>query len=351
MRFLDEAKISVVGGKGGDGVVSWRREKFVPRGGPDGGNGGDGGSVLLVADSGLNTLIDFRFSPLLRSERGGSGASKCCFGRNGGDLLRKVPVGTQVYLHDKMVADLDRDGLSWVAARGGKGGRGNASFKSSTNRAPSCSEPGQPGEEFEYKLVLKSVADIGLIGLPNVGKSTLISVLSRARPTIADYPFTTLRPNLGVVEIDYQRRYVIADIPGLVPGAHLGKGLGIRFLKHIERTKAMAQLIDLSAEYDSSPPLSQLIDGLSVSKADELILQKTLAQFEVVDRELRKFSRELSKRPRLVVFSKADLPLNPRAYELSKGYLEKRGFDSIALFALGKKEELCEVKQKLFELI
>ncbi len=285
VTFVDEARISVKGGDGGNGCRSFRREKFVPRGGPDGGDGGDGGSVLLVADQGSTTLLAFRYRREFRGERGrhGSGANKT--GRSGGDLTIEVPVGTVVIddERDLLLADLDRQGAELVVARGGRGGRGNARFAGPTNRAPTRHDPGQPGEQRRLRLELKLLADVGLIGFPNAGKSTLISRLSAARPKIADYPFTTLIPNLGVVSRGGYRSFVMADIPGLIEGAHAGSGLGHRFLRHVERCRLLLHLVDPGAvERDA-------IEGI-----------------RTLDAELAKYREELAGKPQILVLTKAD---------------------------------------------
>ena len=220
MRFIDEAKVQVIAGKGGNGSVHWRREKYVPRGGPDGGNGGNGGAVVFVAETGLNTLIDFSFNPRILAENGGAGDANLREGARGKDAIRQVPVGTQVFFQEKLVADLSVPGARWVAARGGRGGKGNAHFKSANRQAPDFAQPGQSGEEFDFRLVLKSVADVGLVGFPNAGKSTLVSTITRSHPKVADYPFTTLRPSLGVVLAGERERFVMADIPGIIPAKH-----------------------------------------------------------------------------------------------------------------------------------
>lgn len=253
MKFIDEATIFVEAGHGGSGIKSFYREKFVPLGGPDGGNGGRGGSVVLVATSNLTTLLDFHFQPRWKATDGLKGQGSRKDGRAGDDLIIQVPVGTQVYksagfdekkepILGELVCDFDQDGATLTLAQGGRGGKGNSFFKSPTNRAPEHFQPGEEGGIGEYVLSLKLVADVGLVGLPNAGKSTLISRISAARPKIADYPFTTLTPNLGVVQAKGGKSFVVADIPGLIPGAHQGKGLGIKFLKHVERTKVIAHL-------------------------------------------------------------------------------------------------------------
>ncbi len=256
--FVDEVDLQVAAGDGGNGCVSFRREKFVPRGGPDGGDGGRGGSVLLRAGTHLNTLVNFKFHPLCRAQRGGHGEGANRAGRAGRDLLLDVPVGTVVYTADhdgspQRLADLAADGQTWLAAKGGRGGRGNRRFATSTNRAPRRFEGGRPGETRTLRLRLKLLADVGLVGCPNAGKSTLIARVSAARPKIADYPFTTLSPNLGVVRLDDERSFVVADVPGLIAGAHAGHGLGHRFLSHLERTRVLVHVIDVSSAGGRDP--------------------------------------------------------------------------------------------------
>jgi GTPase len=288
--FVDEVDIRVSAGDGGRGCVSFRREKFVPRGGPNGGDGGNGGSVFLVASSHLNTLVNFRFHPEYHAKRGGHGEGSNRHGRNGGDLELEVPVGTVAFRLDEsgapadQVADLTEAGQRSLVAQGGHGGRGNAQFATSTNRAPRRADPGYPGEALALRLQLKLLADVGLVGYPNAGKSTLISRISAAKPKIADYPFTTLTPHLGVVSLSGDRSFVVADIPGLVEGAHRGQGLGHQFLRHIERTKILVYLVDVSSASGRDP-------------ADDLV---------VIRRELELFRAELIDRPQLVVASKID---------------------------------------------
>jgi GTP-binding protein len=287
MKFIDEATILVEAGHGGSGIKSFYREKFVPLGGPDGGNGGRGGSVILVATANLTTLLDFHFQPRWKATDGLKGQGSRKDGKAGEDLIIKVPVGTQVYksagfdenkepILGDLVCDFDKDGATMTLAQGGRGGKGNSFFKSPTNRAPEHFQPGEEGESGEYVLSLKLVADVGLVGLPNAGKSTLISRISAARPKIADYPFTTLTPNLGVVQAKGGRSFVVADIPGLIPGAHQGKGLGIKFLKHVERTKVIAHLIDPSQLKDDGSPFPPL------------------EAWEAITNELRLFSPEIA---------------------------------------------------------
>jgi GTP-binding protein len=278
MKFVDEATIHIGAGNGGNGCLSFRREKFIPRGGPDGGDGGDGGSVYFQADAGLNTLADFRHRRCFRAERGEDGRGRLCTGKSGADLTVQVPVGTLVYDGDteELMGDLSHHGQRLLVARGGGHGLGNARFKSSTNRAPRQTTPGKPGEERELRLELRVLADVGLLGLPNAGKSTFIRAVSAARPKVADYPFTTLYPHLGVV----------ADIPGLIEGAAGGAGLGIRFLKHLARTRLLLHLVDAAPPEGSADP----VEGA-----------------RAVVRELEQYSAELGARPRWLVLNKLDL--------------------------------------------
>jgi GTP-binding protein len=282
MRFLDQAKIYVKGGDGGDGCVSFRREKYIPRGGPNGGDGGRGGSVIARADDALNTLIDYRYKQHFRAPRGGHGMGRERTGASGADIELAVPPGTQILDEDGEVVlgDLLMPGQTMVLAEGGAGGLGNTRFKSSTNRAPRQSTPGKPGEERWLWLRLKLLADAGLIGLPNAGKSTFLAAVSRARPKIADYPFTTLEPRLGTVQIDHDS-FVVADLPGLIEGAHEGAGLGDRFLGHVERCRVLIHLVDGTAE-------------------------DVAAAYRVVRREVASYDRRLLQRPELVCLNKAD---------------------------------------------
>jgi GTP-binding protein len=288
MKFVDEAKIRVEAGNGGDGVASFRREKFIPFGGPDGGDGGRGASITLVANSGLNTLADFRFTTTFRAPHGGRGGGRLCTGRSGEDMFVQVPLGTVVRDADtgELIGDLTRNGDKLLVAHGGKGGLGNAHFKTSVNRAPRRFIPGEPGEQRVLLLELQVLADVGLLGLPNAGKSTLLRAVSEARPKVADYPFTTLHPHLGVVRIGPERSFVMADIPGLIEGAAEGAGLGIRFLKHLSRTRILLHLVDVA-------PLDP--------EADPIKAVKALAA------ELKKFSNELAMRERWLVLNKTDL--------------------------------------------
>ncbi len=288
MKFIDEARIEVHAGKGGDGVASFRREKFVPRGGPDGGDGGRGGSIHAVADRNINTLIDYRYARIHRAKNGQKGMGSDCFGRAADDIVLRMPVGTVISDAEtgEVLFDLARDGEKVVLAQGGRGGLGNLHFKSSTNRAPRQFTVGEPGVSRYLKLELKVLADVGLLGMPNAGKSTLIRAISAARPKVADYPFTTLQPNLGVVRVDDNRSFVVADIPGLIEGAAEGAGLGHQFLRHLSRTKLLLHVIDVA------PPDP---DADVVRDAKALV------------RELRKYDEALYRKPRWLVFNKLDL--------------------------------------------
>ena len=287
MKFVDEATIRVQAGNGGHGCLSFRREKYIPRGGPDGGDGGHGGSVWLLADQGINTLADFRVQRKFRAESGEAGAGRNKTGRSGDDLTVRVPVGTIVADVDtgEVLGDLADDGSRLKVAEGGRGGLGNTRFKSSTNRAPRRTTNGTPGEARHLKLELKLLADVGLLGLPNAGKSTLIRAMSAARPKVADYPFTTLHPNLGVVRVGPEQSFVMADIPGLIEGAAEGAGLGIRFLKHLERTRLLLHVVDVAP-----------VDGHDVAAA-----------FAAIEGEVQKFGAGLAERPRWLVLNKIDL--------------------------------------------
>ncbi len=285
MKFIDEATIEVRAGDGGNGAVSFRREKYIPFGGPDGGDGGNGGSVYLEADSGVNTLVDFRHKRKFIAGRGENGKSRNCTGRSGDDLIVKVPVGTIVHEMDtdEVIGDLVREGQRLIVAQGGFHGLGNARFKSSTNRAPRQSKPGTPGEKRHLQLEMKLLADVGLLGMPNAGKSTLIRAVSSARPKVADYPFTTLHPNLGVVRASAHRSFVMADVPGLIAGAAQGTGLGIQFLKHLARTHLLLHLIDMGPIGDP------------------------VADAAIIIAELEQFGADLAARERWLVLNKTDL--------------------------------------------
>jgi GTP-binding protein len=300
MRFIDEAKIKITAGHGGRGCVSFRREKYVPRGGPNGGNGGDGGDVLFRASERMATLQDFRFKRTYEAENGFPGLGSDKFGRDGEPLVIDIPVGTVLkdFETEEVLKDFTRPGEKWLACRGGRGGKGNAHFVSSTHQAPKFAQPGEEGESLELTLELKLLADVGLIGFPNAGKSRLISSVSAARPKVADYAFTTLVPNLGVVSMDDSRRFVVADIPGLIEGAHEGQGLGHRFLKHIERTRLFVHVLDGADLLGSFGGEEEAIEAA----ADELA-----GRYRTIRRELELFDNDLLRHPEVVVINKCDL--------------------------------------------
>src|SRR6201996_6103158 len=305
--FIDEARIRVKAGDGGNGCVAFRREKFVPRGGPSGGDGGRGGDILLESSERHNTLVYFRFNPEHKSERGRHGEGSNCSGREGEDLILKVPVGTALYDDETgaLVHDFRHPDERIIVARGGRGGRGNQHFATPTHQAPRESEAGREGEERAYRLELKLLADVGLVGFPNAGKSTLISRISAAKPKIADYPFTTLEPNLGVVtvgEAPYEESFVVADIPGLIEGAHEGAGLGVQFLRHIERTRLLVHLVDVSDASGRPEPVED---------------------FRVIMEELRSFGHGLDEKPMIVVASKADVA-NPAKLKKLETFAKRR---------------------------
>ncbi len=285
--FIDSVKVFLKAGKGGNGCIAFRREKYVPRGGPSGGNGGDGGSIYFVSDLNVDHLIHLRYKPIIKAKNGAHGEGSNKHGKRGEDTIIKVPVGTVVKDPEtgEILFDFSEPGMKYLAAKGGKGGRGNAAFKTPTRRAPRISEEGKPGEEKELLLELKTIADVGLVGFPNAGKSTFISKVSRAKPEIAEYPFTTLTPHPGVVELDGYRTFIIADIPGIIEGAAEGAGLGLRFLKHIERTRILLFMID-GNPYSGRKPLEQLI---------------------VLLNEVKKYSEILFQKPKVIVLNKIDL--------------------------------------------
>ena len=325
MKFVDEAEIRVEAGDGGNGVIGFRREKYVPRGGPDGGDGGDGGSVYLIADENLNTLIDYRFERFHRAERGQNGQGSDCIGKGGKDLDVKVPVGTRATDNDtgEVLGDLTHHGQRLKVAQGGYHGLGNARFKSSTNRAPRHKTNGTPGEIRNLKLELMLLADVGLLGMPNAGKSTFIRSVSAAKPKVADYPFTTLVPNLGVVRQDSNRSFVVADIPGLIEGAADGAGLGIRFLKHLERCRVLLHVVDIMPVDESNP-------------ADNA---------KAIVEELEKYNPKLASKPRWLVFNKVDLLLEEEAKEICDKIVEELEWDGpvyqISAFQKLGLEPLC----------
>ena len=340
MKFIDEAKIHVKAGDGGNGVASFRREKYVPRGGPDGGDGGRGGSVYAVGDRNLNTLIDYRYTRKFLAQRGENGRGGDCYGAGGNDIVLRVPVGTVILDLDseQILADLDRDGEKVLIARGGKGGLGNIHFKSSTNRTPRQCTKGEPGEELDLRLELRVLADVGLLGLPNAGKSTLIRAVSAARPKVADYPFTTLHPILGVVRVGPDESFVMADVPGLIEGAADGAGLGIRFLKHLQRTRLLLHVVDIAPVDPDADPLrdAQAIVG-----------------------ELLKHDPALAAKPRWLVLNKLDLiPAGEREAAIAgfhEAYRKATGYDGpcFAIAAIsgdGTKPLIHAVQEALEEM-
>ncbi|MEM1110623.1 MAG: Obg family GTPase CgtA [Pseudomonadota bacterium] len=332
MKFVDEATIKVIAGKGGNGCLSFRREKYVAKGGPDGGDGGDGGSVILRADSNLNTMVDYRFVRTYRAESGESGNGRNCTGKSGNDLVLKVPMGTTILDEDtgEILGDLGDDGDSLVVAQGGFHGLGNTRFKSSTNRAPRQTTDGSEGEVRNLKLELKVLADVGLLGLPNAGKSTFIRAVSSAKPKVADYPFTTLVPNLGVVKVDAHRSFVVADIPGLIEGASDGAGLGIRFLKHLTRNRILLHIVDM-APFDGVEPADAALS---------------------IVRELQRFSPTLAQRPRWLLLNKRDLVDDETFAERRSALLSGLAFDGPVYEISAISGEGCErVCQDLIALL
>lgn len=336
MKFVDEAIIKVQGGNGGRGALSFRREKFIPFGGPDGGDGGNGAAIYLIAAEGINTLADFRYQRTFRAANGEAGSGNDCTGATGTDLEVTVPVGTVVYdaETEEEIGDLTAAGQRVLVAKGGKGGWGNTRFKSSTNRAPRKAMPGLPGEKRELRLELKVIADVGLLGLPNAGKSTLIRAVSAAKPKVADYPFTTLHPNLGVVSVGPQRSFVMADIPGVIEGAAEGAGLGIRFLKHLQRTGVLLHLVDIAPPDPDADPVQ---DARAIAN------------------ELKKFSPELAKKERWLVLNKLDLMPADEAEKRCKDIVRRLRFKGsvfrISGIARQGTDQLCQaIMTRLEEL-
>ena len=326
MKFLDQVKIYVRAGNGGDGSPSFRREKFIEFGGPDGGDGGNGGSVVLISERNLNTLIDYRYQQHHKAQRGDNGAGQNRTGKGGDDLILKVPIGTQVFEEDNktLIYDFKKEGEKFVAAAGGKGGLGNTRFKSSTNRAPKKFTKGTKGEEFTIWLQLKTIADIGIIGLPNAGKSSLLAAITNANPKIANYKFTTLNPNLGVAQYD-DKEVVLADIPGLVEGAHEGVGLGIQFLKHIERCKSLLHLIDIT--------------NLDIKES-----------YDQVKKELANYSSEMMKKKEIVVLNKTDLVDKDIIDEIILEFSKDINCEIITLSTLDK-NSIAQLKSKLINYV
>mgnify|MGYP005843471573 CR=1 FL=1 len=332
--FVDTAKIHVVGGRGGNGCCSFRREKFVPLGGPDGGDGGNGGDVILVADNDTDSLVSFKFAPLLRAERGAHGKGKNMAGHTGKSKVAKVPVGTIVKDIETggILADLSKHGQEFIAAKGGRGGRGNTAFKSNTNRAPCQCEEGEPGEERELFLELKLIADVGLVGFPNAGKSSLITEICNVKPKVASYPFTTLAPNLGVLILNEPDKYIkVADMPGLIEGAHENRGLGIQFLRHIERTKMLLFMLDTAG-----------VDG-----------RDPLGDFKVLKKELKEYNPELIEKPFLVACNKMDLAEAKEHYDefCKKSRLQKELIFPISCVTKEGLEGLVNGLTKLYDKI
>ena len=325
--FIDYAQIDISAGKGGDGAVAFRREKYVPKGGPAGGNGGKGGDVILISDSNLSTLLDFRYKKKYKAAKGEPGGTSLKDGKNGQNIIIKIPVGTVVKDVDteEIIFDFVEPNIQFIAAKGGKGGKGNSNFATPTNQTPRYAEPGQPGEEKSIILELKLIADVGLVGFPNAGKSTLISTISEAKPKIADYPFTTLEPNLGIVRYKDYQSFTMADIPGIIEGASEGKGLGLRFLRHIERTRILLFLIDITSEN----------------------YQK---EYNILLNELTTYSPILAKKKRLVALSKADLIDETTLKKISKK--KQRNYDSkLLIFSSATREGIVPLLDSLWEAI
>ena len=333
MKFVDEANIKVQAGDGGNGCISFRREKFIPFGGPDGGDGGSGGSVWLVADEGLNTLVDFRHQRSFKAQRGQNGMGSQMYGKGGDDHTIRVPVGTMITNvdTDEVIGDLTAHGQRMLVAQGGKGGLGNIHFKTSVNRAPRKATPGTPGDVRELKLELRLLADVGLLGFPNAGKSTFIRAVSAATPRVADYPFTTLHPNLGVVSLGTDSSFVIADIPGLIEGASDGAGLGIQFLRHVARTSLLLHIVDIAP-----------IDGSDVA-----------GQVRAIEQELEKFNPELLERPRWLVLNKADMLVEDERQAVAERIVAELGWTQpwflVSAIARENTMAVCQQVQRFFE--
>jgi GTPase len=330
VKFVDSCRVDLIAGKGGNGSIAFRREKYVPFGGPSGGDGGRGADIVFVADEGLSTLLDLTYGRTLRGDHGEHGQGADCYGRAAKELVVRVPVGTQVFDRntDELLFDIDQPGARVIVAKGGKGGRGNIHFATPFDRAPRRAEPGEPGVERKLRLELKVMADVGLLGFPNVGKSTFIRTVSRAQPKVADYPFTTLTPSLGVVRVGDEATFVLADIPGLIPGAAEGAGLGHRFLKHVERCRALLHLVTLDPTEGREP----------------------LADYDALRLELERFDPELSKRPQIVAVSKADITEVREAYEKLKPKFAKKKID-LRIFSAATGEGVRELAIDLYKLV
>ncbi|MBL4935204.1 GTPase ObgE [Clostridium sp. YIM B02515] len=329
--FIDRAKIYIKSGDGGDGAISFRREKYVPLGGPDGGDGGKGGDIVLVADPNMTTLLDFTYKRKYAAERGTNGSGSNCYGKNGESLYIKVPMGTIIrdIETNKIMTDLSHAGDTFIVAKGGKGGKGNSKFATPTRQAPNFAEPGMPGEERNIELELKLLADVGLIGFPNVGKSTLLSVVSKARPKIANYHFTTLKPNLGVVDVKGIKSFIMADIPGIIEGAAEGVGLGLDFLRHIERTRILIHVVDISG-----------VEG-----------RDAFDDFLKINEELKKYSVKLWDRPQIIAANKADMLYDDSIYEDFKKKVEELGYTRIFKISGATNTGLDELLKEAAEML
>ena len=329
--FIDTAKIFVKSGNGGNGAISFRREKYVPLGGPDGGDGGNGGSVILRVEPNMTTLLDFSYNRKFIADDGGKGEGSKCYGKDGEDLIIDVPMGTVIrdVETDKIMCDLSHAGDTYVVCRGGEGGKGNAKFCTPTRQAPSFAEPGMPGEERWIKLELKLLADVGLLGFPNVGKSTLLSVVSKARPKIANYHFTTLKPNLGVVSLKGIQNFVIADIPGIIEGAAEGVGLGLDFLRHIERTRLLIHVVDISG-----------IEG-----------RDPIEDFKKINEELKKYSIKLWDRPQIIAANKTDMLFDEEVFESFKKQLNEMGYNKVFKISAATNQGLDELMKEAAEML
>ncbi|MFB0918523.1 MAG: GTPase ObgE [Clostridiaceae bacterium] len=329
--FIDYTTVELKSGNGGNGAISFRREKYVPLGGPDGGDGGRGGNIVFVADRNMTTLLDLKYKRKYFAENGAGGAGSKMYGKDGKDIIIRVPVGTVIKVKDsgKIISDMNQDGKEVVVLRGGKGGKGNTKFATPTRQAPDFAEPGMPGEEMQVILELKVLADVGLIGFPNVGKSTILSMVSEAQPKIADYHFTTLSPNLGVVNLKGINPFVIADIPGIIEGASEGIGLGIQFLRHIERTRILIHVVDIAGSEGRNP----------------------IEDFDKINDELKKYSEKLAGRPQIIAANKADLLEDDEEFEKFKAYVNSKGYDRIHLISAGANIGLTELMKDAAELL